>query len=67
MRPGFVTGKIDEGMAAAPLATTPQAVGAAVAKALRGSKPVVWVPAPLVGLATVMKLIPRPVWRTMKS
>ena len=38
-----------------------------VAKALRGSKSVVWVPAPLVGLATVMKLIPRPVWRTMKS
>jgi hypothetical protein len=24
------------------------------------------VPAPLVGLATLMKLIPRPVWRTIK-
>jgi decaprenylphospho-beta-D-erythro-pentofuranosid-2-ulose 2-reductase len=67
VRPGFVIGKMTEGMAPAPLATTPDAVGVAVAKALRGSKSVVWVPAPLVGLATVMKLIPRPVWRTMKS
>src|ERR1700722_1041291 len=67
VRPGFVIGKMTEGMAPAPLATTPAAVGVAVAKALRGSQSVVWVPAPLVGLATVMKLIPRPVWRTMKS
>jgi decaprenylphospho-beta-D-erythro-pentofuranosid-2-ulose 2-reductase len=67
VRPGFVIGRMTEGMAPAPLATTPGAVGVAVAKALRGSKSVVWVPGPLVGLATVMKLIPRPVWRTMKS
>jgi decaprenylphospho-beta-D-erythro-pentofuranosid-2-ulose 2-reductase len=71
VRPGFVTGRMTEGMKAAPLATTPERVGAAVAAALRdhgarGSK-VVWVPAPLAGLAAVMKLIPRPVWRTMKS
>jgi hypothetical protein len=28
---------------------------------------VVWVPAPLAGLATVMKLVPRPVWRKLES
>ena len=67
VRPGFVIGKKTEGMAPAPLATTPAAVGVAVARALRGSQSVVWVPAPLAGLATVMKLIPRPVWRKMKS
>ena len=67
VRPGFVTGKMTAGMKAAPLATTPEGVGAAVASALRGSKSVVWVPAPLVGLATVMKLIPRPVWRQLES
>ena len=66
VRPGFVIGTMTEGMAPAPLAVTPGAVGVAVARALRGSKSVVWVPAPLVGLATVMKLMPRPVWRTMK-
>jgi decaprenylphospho-beta-D-erythro-pentofuranosid-2-ulose 2-reductase len=71
VRPGFVTGRMTEGMQAAPLATTPEQVGAAVAAALRGhgarGTKVIWVPAPLAALAAVMKLIPRPVWRTMKS
>jgi decaprenylphospho-beta-D-erythro-pentofuranosid-2-ulose 2-reductase len=67
VRPGFVIGKMTEGMSPAPLATTPARIGATVATALRGNRSVVWVPAPLVGLATVMKLIPRPVWRTLKS
>jgi decaprenylphospho-beta-D-erythro-pentofuranosid-2-ulose 2-reductase len=72
VRPGFVTGRMTQGMKPAPLATTPQGVGAAVASALRdqgrgGGKSVVWVPAPLVGLATVMKLIPRPVWRKLEN
>ena len=67
VRPGFVIGRMTEGMSAAPLATTPEAVGAAVAKALRGSASLVWVPAPLVGLATVLKLVPRPIWRNLKS
>jgi len=68
VRPGFVTGRMTQGMKPAPLATTPEGVGAAVASALRGQgSGVVWVPGPLVGLATVMKLIPRPVWRKLKS
>jgi decaprenylphospho-beta-D-erythro-pentofuranosid-2-ulose 2-reductase len=71
VRPGFVTGRMTEGMKPAPLATTPEQVGAAVAAALRdhgtGGKKVVWVPAPLAGLAAVMKLIPRPVWRKMEN
>jgi decaprenylphospho-beta-D-erythro-pentofuranosid-2-ulose 2-reductase len=67
VRPGFVIGRMTEGMPAAPLATTPDAVGAAVAKALRGSGSVVWVPAPLVGLAMAMKLVPRPLWRKLKA
>lgn len=71
VRPGFVIGRMTEGMKPAPLATTPAAVGVAVASALRkqgrGGKSVVWVPAPLVGLATVMKLIPHPVWRKLEN
>jgi decaprenylphospho-beta-D-erythro-pentofuranosid-2-ulose 2-reductase len=71
VRPGFVKGRMTEGMQAAPLATTPEKVGAAVAGALRGQggdgKSVIWVPSSLVGLATVMKLIPRRVWRTLKN
>jgi len=69
VRPGFVIGRMTQGMKPAMLATTPEGVGAAVASALRhgGNKSVVWVPAPLVGLATVMKLVPRPVWRKLKN
>jgi decaprenylphospho-beta-D-erythro-pentofuranosid-2-ulose 2-reductase len=63
VRPGFVTGRMTEGMTAAPLATTPEAVGAAVAAALRGKKSTVWVPASLAGLATALRLVPRPIWR----
>ncbi len=66
VRPGFVTGRMTEGMTPAPLATTPEAVGAAVAAALRGGKPTVWVPAPLAGLATAMRMVPRSVWRRIE-
>jgi decaprenylphospho-beta-D-erythro-pentofuranosid-2-ulose 2-reductase len=70
VRPGFVTGRMTAGMKAAPLSTTPAAVGAAVAGALRDQgkvKPVLWVPAPLAGLAAVMRLIPRSFWRKLEN
>jgi decaprenylphospho-beta-D-erythro-pentofuranosid-2-ulose 2-reductase len=63
VRPGFVTGRMTEGMPPAPLATTPAAVGKAVAAALRGKKSTVWIPASLAALATAMRLVPRPLWR----
>jgi decaprenylphospho-beta-D-erythro-pentofuranosid-2-ulose 2-reductase len=66
VRPGFVTGRMTEGMPPAPLATTPDAVGAAVATALRGGKSTVWVPAPLAVLASAMRLVPRPLWRKLE-
>jgi decaprenylphospho-beta-D-erythro-pentofuranosid-2-ulose 2-reductase len=70
VRPGFVTGRMTAGMKAAPLSTTPAAVGAAVAGALRdqgNGKSVVWVPTALAGLAAVMRLVPRPVWRKLEN
>jgi decaprenylphospho-beta-D-erythro-pentofuranosid-2-ulose 2-reductase len=86
VRPGFVIGRMTEGMKRAPLATTPAKVGAAVASALgyqtrgdqaqggqtrvdpaRGGSSVIWVPPALAGLAAVMKLIPRPVWRKLEN
>jgi decaprenylphospho-beta-D-erythro-pentofuranosid-2-ulose 2-reductase len=62
VRPGFVTGRMTAGMRPAPLATTPQAVGTAVAAALRSGRQVVWVPARLAWLACALRLIPRPLW-----
>ena len=63
VRPGFVTGRMTAGMSPAPLATTPEQVGAATAAALRAGKSSVWIPAPLGGLALALRLIPRPAWR----
>ena len=66
VRPGFVTGRMTAGMDPAPLATTPAAVGAAVAAALRADRQTrrtVWVPRSLAGLATAMRLVPRAAWR----
>jgi decaprenylphospho-beta-D-erythro-pentofuranosid-2-ulose 2-reductase len=69
VRPGFVTGRMTAGMTPAPLATTPAAVGAAVARALRRgpghADSVVWVPPSLAMLATALRLLPRPAWRRL--
>ena len=46
VRPGFVIGRMTEGMRPAPLATTPAQVGAATAAALRGRQGVRLDPGP---------------------
>jgi decaprenylphospho-beta-D-erythro-pentofuranosid-2-ulose 2-reductase len=63
VRPGFVTGRMTAGMPAAPLATTPEAVGRATAAALRRGRDTVWIPPALAGVAQLLKLVPRPLWR----
>ena len=65
VRPGFVTGRMTTGMSPAPLATTPSAVGQAVAGALGARGRTVWVPRPLALLATAMRLVPPPLWRCL--
>jgi decaprenylphospho-beta-D-erythro-pentofuranosid-2-ulose 2-reductase len=66
VRPGFVIGKMTRGMPAAPLATTPDRVGAAVAAALARGDTQVWVPPSLAALAAVIRVIPRPLWRRVR-
>lgn len=66
VRPGFVIGRMTEGMPAAPMSSTPAQVGAAVAAALEGNASQVWVPRGLSVLAAVLRVIPRPVWRRMR-
>jgi decaprenylphospho-beta-D-erythro-pentofuranosid-2-ulose 2-reductase len=65
VRPGFVTGRMTDGMTPAPLATTPAAVGAATAAALAKGSGTVWVPPSLAVLAAAIRLVPRPLWRRM--
>jgi decaprenylphospho-beta-D-erythro-pentofuranosid-2-ulose 2-reductase len=66
VRPGFVIGRMTAGMRPAPLSTTPEVVGRAVADALRDRRSVVWVPSRLRVLATAMRLVPRPMWRRLR-
>ncbi len=63
VRPGFVRSRMTEGMAAAPMSTTPEAVAEATVRALRAGRPVVWVPGPLRLVFAVFRHLPRPLWR----
>ena len=65
VRPGFVIGRMTEGMSPAPLATTPPEVGAAVAAALARGTTTTWVPSALAPLSAVFRMLPRPVWRRL--
>jgi decaprenylphospho-beta-D-erythro-pentofuranosid-2-ulose 2-reductase len=67
VRPGFVHTSMTEGKEPAPLATTPDKVGDAVANALASGKEVVWVPRQFRYLATVFQLLPRPLWRKVSA
>jgi decaprenylphospho-beta-D-erythro-pentofuranosid-2-ulose 2-reductase len=66
VRPGFVIGKMTRGLPPAPLATTPAAVGRAVAAGLAHGANVVWVPPVLRVFALGLRLIPRPLWRRLR-
>lgn len=64
-RPGFVIGRMTEGMAPAPLSSTPQQVAAATARALAKKKRTVWIPWALGPAAAVMRMLPQFIWRRM--
>jgi decaprenylphospho-beta-D-erythro-pentofuranosid-2-ulose 2-reductase len=67
VRPGFVHTKMTEGLPAAPLSTTPEAVAAAVVRGLGTRAGTVWVPARLRHVMCVLRHLPRPVWRRMRG
>ena len=65
VRPGFVIGKMTEGMSPAPFPITPDQVADAVVSGLRRRSARVWVPKVLQPLSFAMRLTPRAVWRRM--
>ncbi|WP_324789049.1 decaprenylphospho-beta-D-erythro-pentofuranosid-2-ulose 2-reductase [Streptomyces sp. H51] len=65
VRPGFVRSKMTAGRAEAPLATTPQAVAAAVELGLRRRSETVWVPGTLRVLMSALRHVPRAVFRRL--
>jgi decaprenylphospho-beta-D-erythro-pentofuranosid-2-ulose 2-reductase len=65
VRPGFVHTKMTAGMDAAPLSTTPEAVADAIVRGLQRKKEIVWVPGPLRFVMSVLRHIPRPIFRKL--
>jgi short-subunit dehydrogenase len=65
MRPGFVIGRMTEGMAPAPFSRTAPQVADATVRALSGKRNSVWFPWQVGALAVVMRLLPQFVWRRM--
>jgi NAD(P)-dependent dehydrogenase (short-subunit alcohol dehydrogenase family) len=65
VRPGFVIGRMTEGMKPAPMSSTPDQVADATVEALLRDRGEVWVPASLRPVFAVMSHLPRAVWRRM--
>jgi short-subunit dehydrogenase len=65
VRPGFVIGRMTEGMTPAPLSTTPNHVAAATVRALAKRRRAVWVPWALRPMFLAMRMLPQFVWRRM--
>jgi len=65
VRPGFVVGRMTEGMDPAPFATTPEAVAEAVVRGIGSGAEVVYAPPVLRWVFAVMRQLPRAVWRHM--
>jgi decaprenylphospho-beta-D-erythro-pentofuranosid-2-ulose 2-reductase len=66
VRPGFVATRMTTGLPPAPFATTPEAVAEATVGALAGRAHTVWVPARLRLLFTVLRHLPRPLYRRLR-
>lgn len=67
VRPGFVRGRMTAGLPAAPLATSPQAVGQAVRKALASGSDAAWAPPLLRVVMLLLSLLPRRLWRRLEQ
>ncbi|HET6858604.1 MAG TPA: decaprenylphospho-beta-D-erythro-pentofuranosid-2-ulose 2-reductase [Streptomyces sp.] len=65
VRPGFVRTRMTEGMAEAPLATTPEAVALAIETGLRRRSETVWVPGALRLVMSALRHVPRPLFRRL--
>ncbi len=67
VRPGFVKGRMTEGMQPAPFATTPEAVAEAVVRGLERGNEVVYVPGVLRWVFALLRHAPRALWRRMPA
>lgn len=65
-RPGFVIGRMTDGMTPAPFSSTPDQVADAVVERIRSGQGVdLWIPGVLRYVCAVARIVPRPIWRRM--
>ncbi|GAB3285982.1 decaprenylphospho-beta-D-erythro-pentofuranosid-2-ulose 2-reductase [Parasphingorhabdus pacifica] len=65
VRPNFVKTKLTEGMKPAPMAQTPQQVAAAIVDAVHKGKESIWVPGQMRWVMTVLRHLPRVIFRRL--
>lgn len=65
VRPGFVKTRMTRGMPPAPLSSTAEEVAEVVADAVRNRRELVWAPAPLRAVMSVLRHLPRAVFRRL--
>ena len=65
VRPGFVIGRMTDGMAPAPFSSTPDQVADATVAALAKGRGEVWVPGILRPIFALLRHAPRALWRRM--
>ena len=65
VRPGFVRSKMTAGLDDAPLATTPEAVAAAIVAGVRAGRHTVWVPGAMRVVMSALRHVPRPLFRRL--
>ena len=65
VRPGFVRTKMTAGLKPAPLSTTPDAVAGAIVDGLRRGAHTVWVPPALRSVMSIVRHLPRPLFRRL--
>ena len=67
VRPGFVHTRMTAGMKPAPLSSTPEQVAEVIVRAVGRRAELVWAPAPLRMLMSVVRHLPRPVFRRLPA
>ncbi|CAN5548056.1 decaprenylphospho-beta-D-erythro-pentofuranosid-2-ulose 2-reductase [soil metagenome] len=67
VRPGFVRTQMTAHMEDGPMATTAEAVAADIVTGIKKGSHTVWSPAKLAPVFTVLKLLPRPIWRKLAA
>lgn len=65
VRPGFVRTKMTDGTDPPPMSTTPEAVADAIGRGLARGSGTVWVPAQLRYVMSVLRHVPRPIFRKL--